>query len=277
MVENEGHFVNKNGQRIYTRAWLPSTEKRALVILLHGLGEHCGRYGHVAAALTGAHFGVLALDHRGHGKSDGPRAAIKNFDDYVADVEQFVESQKAVHPQVPCAIFGHSMGGAIALKCALAFPQHFSAMVVTAPAIKLSGDLAPWLQKVAGVLAAVVPRLPVEKIETAFLSRDPEIVRQYETDPLVFHGKVSARTGAQLLRAGATLSANLHKITLPFWAGQGMADRLIDPVGVQWLYQRAQSTDKTLREYDGLAHEILNEPEKEDILLEIVSWLSERL
>lgn len=277
MLEKESGFVNSRGQHIFSRSWMPETGLHGLIFLLHGLGEHSGRYSHLATVLTNAGFGVLAFDHHGHGKSAGRRADIQKFDHFVDDARQFIEEQSQALPGLPRVILGHSMGGLIALKCALQFHAYFAAMVVTAPAIKVGGDISPFLQKIAGLVATIAPRLPVEKIDTSFISRDPEIVRQYETDPLIFHGKVCARTGARLLAAGAEVAARLHKIELPFWVGHGTADRLIDPQSAQWLHERARSTDKTLRLYDGLAHEILNEPEKHAILQEIVAWLEKRI
>ncbi|MFQ5629221.1 MAG: alpha/beta hydrolase [bacterium] len=272
----EGTFKNRRNQQIFTRSWLPETNIKAIVFLIHGYAEHSGRYAHVADFFTNEQCGVFGLDHHGHGKSEGRRADCLRFDDYIEDGKHFIDQVTAKYPQLPRFIFGHSMGGAIAIKCVLRFPQSFSGLLVTGCAIKISNNVSPFLQKLANLVAAVLPWLPVQSLDAAVISRNPQIVRNYDSDPLVYRGKVRARMGAQLLRASQEITANLEKITIPFWAGHGTSDKLIDPVGSQWLFDRAMSTDKTLRLFDGLYHEILNEPEKEVVLAEMVTWIQKQ-
>jgi alpha-beta hydrolase superfamily lysophospholipase len=274
IVENE--LTNQRKQKLFTKFWLPETDMKAAIFLLHGYAEHSGRYTHVAEALTNENLGVFALDHHGHGRSEGRRADVRRFDDYADDVKLLVDKLSAEYPSLPRFVFGHSMGGAIAIKFILKFPGSVSGMLTTGAAVKISDDISPFLQKIAGFAARILPTLPAENLDASTISRDPEIVRLYENDPLVYRGKIRVRMGAELLRASKEITVNLERITIPFWAGHGTEDKLIDPMGSQWLYDRAKSSDKTFRLYNGLYHEILNEPEKETVLAEMLVWILQR-
>lgn len=280
----EHAFENIDGQNLYSCHWIPDQPVRANLVLLHGYAEHCGRYQHVAARLTAAGISIFAFDQPGHGRSQGRRGDIRSFDTYVDSVKRFIDAISKSRKQVPLFLLGHSMGGAVALMFVIQstggrtfrHSGRVRGLLLSGPMIKLPDTVPPLLQKASGVLARLFPLLPVQPLDARLISRDPEQVRLYDSDPLVYRGRVRARMGYCLLQATSYLHTRLDKIDVPLWIGHGTADRLVDPQGAQWLYDRAASTDKTLRLYPGLYHEILNEPEKDSILNEIADWILKR-
>lgn len=277
MRRSEAFFANSRGQRIFVRHWLPASAPAAVVVLTHGYAEHSGRYEHVATRFAGAGWAVAALDHHGHGHSDGRRADVATIDHYVDDLLQFIRDTRAAFSDLPVVVCGHSMGGAIVLHSALREPASVPRMLLSAPLVKVDENLSPLLQKIAGFVAAVAPLLPVQPLDSQYISRDPAVIAAYDGDPLIYRGRIRARMGAQMLRLCRELEANLAQITTPFWVGHGTADRLVDPKGSQQLYARATSSDKTLRLYDGCYHEILNEPEQHQVLDDMIAWVRQRL
>ena len=277
MTEASGSFGAARHRRIFWRSWTPDdTPARAVVVLVHGLGEHSGRYDHVAARLVGEGYAVHAVDHRGHGRSDGPRAFIEDMDDVVADVDTLVDGAVAAEPDVPVFMLGHSMGGLIALRYALAHQERLAGLILSAALAQLDAVPKP-LELVARTLSVIAPRAPLIAIDSALVSRDPSVVEAYRSDPLVHHGKVPARTAVQLADTVERFPETVGAITVPTLILYGTADGLCTPAGSVMLGERIGAADKTVTAYDGLFHEILNEPERETVLDDIVGWLGARV
>jgi alpha-beta hydrolase superfamily lysophospholipase len=264
------------GRRIFTQSWLPDEPPRALVVIVHGAGEHSDRYRHVAAALVEDGYGVHALDHRGHGRSDGPRALIDRLDHAVTDVDQLVLEAREPHPGVPVFMLAHSMGGTIGLRYAVRHPDRLSGLILSGPLAELAAAPAP-LRIAARVLSAMAPRLPLIAVDSAQVSRDPEVVSAYRSDPLVHHGKLPVRTVAELAKAIDAFPEDVRAITVPTLIIYGTEDALCPPSGSVMLGERIGAEDKTVTPYEGLFHEILNEPERELVLADIRSWLAARV
>jgi acylglycerol lipase len=276
VTEASGSFAGVGGRRIFWRSWIPAETPRGAIVLVHGAGEHSGRYGHVVARLVDDGYAVHACDHRGHGRSDGPRALIEDFDDVVADVDSLVGRATASHPGTPVFMLGHSMGGLIALRYAIAHQERLSGLILSAALAAIESVPKP-LELVGRALSVVAPRTPLIAIDPSLISRDPAVVDAYVADPLVHHGKLPARTAAQLADAVEHFPATVGAITVPTLILHGTADGLCPPGGSEMLAQRIGSTDLTLKVYDGLFHEILNEPEREAVLDDIVAWLAARV
>jgi acylglycerol lipase len=275
VIHATGLLAGVGGRRIFWQSWMPDGEPRALVVIVHGAGEHSDRYVHVADALTADGYGVYALDHRGHGRSAGPRALVDRLDNVVSDLDQLVVQASAEHPAAHVYMLGHSMGGTIALRYALLHQPQLTGLILTGPLAALEGAPAP-LRAIGRVLSVVAPRLPLIAIDPSLVSRDPAVVSAYVADPLVHHGKLPARTAAELAAAIEALPDAVGAITVPTLILYGTADGLCPPAGSQMLGERIGSADKTVKAYDGLFHEILNEPEREVVLTDIGSWLAER-
>lgn len=179
----------RSGLLLHYRAWRPAGTPRATLYLAHGLGEHCGRYELFASGLAAAGVAVVALDHQGHGTSEGDRGHIESLNDVVADVLQLVTTVSPTPPGVPAFLMGHSMGGLIALLAAQSSPGLFTGMVLSAPCLEVDPNIkTPLNVFLARSLSSWLPKLPVQPLTLSQLSTDPEAVRQYTRDPLIYHG-----------------------------------------------------------------------------------------
>jgi acylglycerol lipase len=270
----EGQFAGVKGLEIYWQSWRMQGPARAVVVISHGAGEHSSRYEHVAIRYAGLGYPVYALDHRGHGRSAGPRALIDRLDNAAADLDVLTGLARREHPEVPLFLLGHSLGATIALRYALRHQDKLDGMI-------LSGTLAvidlppPPVRLAAKALSAIAPRLPALSVDPATISRDPREVEAYRTDPLVHHGKLPVRTVAEIADATEAFPEQLGNLTLPLLLVHGSEDRLVSVQGSRMVHERASSEDKTLKIYDGLFHEVLNElPEdRERVLADIAAWL----
>lgn len=269
--------VTSDGTHLHTQYWAPESRPEALVLLVHGYGEHCNRYGGVARAFVAQNVRVYAYDQRGYGRSGGRRAYIDSFETYLDDLEHVLQVVRSQGPDRPLFLFGHSMGGLVALKYVLDRAPSLHGLLLSAPALEINPDLAPLLRRAAQVLGRLWPTLPTTRSPDDAISRDPAVVADAENDPLNYHGRVLARTGAEMLRAGTDTRARLHTLHTPFLVLHGTADSLTNPQWSRTLYHRAPAPDKTLRLYEGLYHEIFHEPEKEEVLNDLADWISARL
>jgi alpha-beta hydrolase superfamily lysophospholipase len=274
---DRGSFETSDGLTLYTQHWTPEGEPAAIVLLVHGYAEHSGRYDHVAETFVDRDAAVYAYDHRGHGRSEGRRAYVDRFEQYLEDLDRFRQHVQSQTPDVPVFLFGHSMGGLVSLLYVLNHAPNLRGLLLSAPAIEVNPDLAPLLRKIAQVLGRLFPTLPTVRSPQGSISRDPAVVEEAENDPLNYHGRTLARTGAELLRAGQAAQSRLHELDTPFLVLHGTADPLATPTWSKRLYERAAATDKTLRLYDGLYHETFNEPERDAVLRDLGTWLGERM
>lgn len=273
MRDAEGSFQGCHARRIVWESWSPAGDQphRGVVTLAHGYGEHMGRYEHVAARLTAAGFQVYALDHHGHGRSEGARGKV-SLADAVTDLDELIVSVAIEHnPGLPQFLLGHSMGGAIALRYAMRFQQRLGGLVVTAPLAAVDGG--PVLQALARALGVIVPWLPVNAVDPALVSRDPAVVQAYVADPLNYHGRISASVAREFILNTRSLPQDVRAITLPTLLLWGDHDRLCPPRGSEAVAAKIGSEDLTTKAYPGLVHEIMNEPEQAQVLDDIVAWL----
>jgi alpha-beta hydrolase superfamily lysophospholipase len=268
-------FSGVGGTTIEYDVYEPDGPPKGLLLVAHGLGEHRGRYRHVAERFTALGLRVAVLDHRGHGKSGGPRCDTRDVSEFTADLETL--RTLTLVDGAPTYLLGHSMGGLIALDYALDHQADLSALILSGPLVLPGEDQPPWLVGIAKVLGKVVPTLGTLALDPKSVSRDPQVVEAYENDPLNFHGKVKAGTGAALLSRLQTFPSRLPSLTLPLLVMHGEKDKLTNPEGSKLVNELAGSSDKTLKIYDGLFHEIFNEPEQDQVLSDTTSWLSERM
>lgn len=274
MEHVEGHFAGAKGLQIYWQAWQDSVPTRAAVVISHGAGEHSGRYERLASHLAGLGYPVHAVDHRGHGRSQGRRALVDRLDNAAADLDVVVDLAARAHPDVPLFLLGHSLGGAIALRYALQHQDKLDGLILSGPVAVIDLPPAP-VRAAVRALSAVAPQLPVLAVDPATISRDAGEVDAYRTDPLVHHGKLPLRTVSEIASATEAFPEQVPSLTLPLLLVHGSEDRLAPVQGSRMVHERASSEDKTLHVYDGLFHEVLNElPEdRERVLADIVAWL----
>jgi alpha-beta hydrolase superfamily lysophospholipase len=269
-------FSGEGGVEIHTKAWPAPGDPRATVVIAHGGGEHSGRYRHVAGRLNSEGYSVFALDHRGHGLSAGKRGLLDRLGRVVADLGTAVGLARAELSGKPLFLLGHSTGGCIALQYALEQPQTLDGLVLTAP-LAMLGTASPLEMALARAVSKVAPGLGVFKVDASTVSRDPEVVRAYDEDPLVIHGKLAARTITELAAVIDRFPARVGELRLPLLVMIGTADVLVPPDAGRMVHAGAGSADKRLIEYEGLYHEILNEPEQEKVMDDLVAWLDSHL
>ena len=275
MKHRDMEFPGCGDVRLYGQAWLPDDVPQVLLVVSHGLAEHGGRYAAVAAELVDRNCAVYALDHRGHGRSGGPRANIERFEYVVSDLGTFIGRAQRQHPGVPVVLLGHSMGGAIALACALRYEDVLRALVLSAPALAPPESPGAVRRLALRAASAWRPDAGVLQLQSAYVSRDPEVVRAYERDPHVFRGSIPARTVAELLDGMELVGLHAPDLQLPVLVQHGTADRLVPLAAVQPVYQRlGLQKRRTVRLYEGLYHEVYNEPERDRVFRDLVNWLA---
>ena len=267
-----GELEGSKGLTLYWQAWLSEETLKAVVILAHGLAEHSGRYGHVAEHLVAHGYAVYALDHRGHGHSQCRRAQVGRMAYVVDDLHRFAAQVRSDQPGKALFLLGHSMGGGIALAYALEYQDELKGLVLSGPAVVIEG-VSPLQARAVRILSAVAPSLPLLKLDGTAVSRDPEVVRAYDSDPLNYRGKIPVRTVAEMMRGAERLPDKLRSLRLPVLLLQGTEDRLVPASASRLVHDRASSPDKTLRLYDGLYHEVFNEPERDQVLADLSDWL----
>lgn len=273
----EGKFKGVRNAQIYYQGWLPEGEVKAVLLVVHGLGEHSGRYGNVVNHFVPLGYAVYALDHLGHGKSEGGREEIERFSDYTDTLTAYYEMVKGWQAGKPIFILGHSMGGLITSYYLLDHQNKFKGAVISAPAIKVSDSISQTTITMGKIFSVLAPKMGVLALDPSGVSSDPQVVEAYVNDPLVFHGKTPARLAAEMLSAMQRVTAEMGQIRLPLLVIQGGQDKLVDPGGAQMLYEQASATDKTLKIYPALYHEVLNEPERAMVLKDVETWLEAHL
>ncbi len=277
MNHSDGYFKNSTNAKLYYQAWLPDGEAKAVLFIVHGLGEHCGRYMNVVNHFVPLGYAAYGMDHIGHGKSDGEREVISRFEDFTEPLTIYYNMVKSWQPGKPVFIIGHSLGGLISCYYLLDNQDKFRGAVISAASIKVPSNISSTTILMGKVLSAIAPKAGLLALDATGVSRDPAVVAAYVGDPLVFHGKTPARLAAEMLRAMKRVTAEVAKINLPFMVVQGNADKLVDPDGTQLLYDQAKSKDKTIKRYEGLYHEVFNEPEHELVLTDVENWIAAHL
>jgi alpha-beta hydrolase superfamily lysophospholipase len=277
MKHIDGHFKGVGNANIYYQAWLPDGNIKAILFLVHGLGEYCGRFTNHVNHFVPLGYAIYGLDHLGHGKSDGEREVIERFADYTEPLTRYYQMVNGRHPGKPVFIFGHSMGGLITCSYLIEHQAEFKGAILSAPAIKVSDSISQFTITLGKIFSRIAPKAGVISLDPSAISRDPGVVEAYINDPLIFHGRTPARLAAEILKAMMRVSAQAEKITLPLIIVQGSKDKIVDPQGSHMLYNKAGSTDKTLKVYEGLYHEIHNEPERSIMFKDVEDWLAARV
>ncbi len=249
------------------------------VFIAHGYAEHCGRYRDLARALNNAGFNAIGIDHRGHGESEGSRADVPRFEIFCEELLSLIheETGSRSRRKGKVILLGHSMGGAIAASFACRYQDELDGLILSGAAIRNEGGASPALRLIARILGSVAPQLPVKPFDADGISKDPAVVAAYKADPLVYTGGMKARMGREMLRvSGLTGEKELSGIRIPLLIMHGGSDRLVDPECSRLLERAAGSADKTLMVFEGLFHEIFNEPEKEEVYKTTIQWLEKR-
>ena len=271
----EGSFEGVDGVKIFTREWKPAGEPRGVVVISHGLNAHSGLYQWAAQQFTSNGLAVYALDHRGRGRSEGERFFVQKFADWTEDLATFIDIVKTRKLGLPVFLLGHSAGGVIACGYALERQEELAGLIcedfayqVPAPAVAMA---------LLRGLSYVAPHAHVFKLKNEDFSRDPAVVAAMNADPLIANESQPSETIAELARADELLEKSFPLITLPLLILHGTADKVTKPSGSREFYERAGSSDKTLKLYDGHFHDLLADLGKQQVMADIQAWIDAHL
>ena len=270
-----------DGFKLFRQTWLPPGPPKRVLVIQHGLGEHSGRYGNVLQAFERSETAVFALDARGHGRSEGKRGHVDQFQLYIDDLADLVGVARAETGFSKVFLLGHSLGGVIALQYALqgTNQENLVGLAISSAGLVPCMDMTKRIKKFVGtLLASVAPATTVEAgLDLNFLSHDKEVIKAYKADPLV-HGKVSFQMATNLFSLGEVIYGKAALLRIPTYVFHGTEDGIVDPAGSQRLFDGLTMRDKTLKLFQGLYHETMNEasPHKEEVLADLKSWILKR-
>lgn len=270
-----GAFTGVANTPIFYQKWLPETgPTRGVVMVVHGLGEHGGRYANLVERLLPEGYAVYAADHQGFGRSGGLRGHVNRFRDYAEDIHRLNALVRSEQPGQPLAVFGHSMGGLISLDYAQTYPEDAECWIITAPGLR--AETSPLLVLLMRTMNLLRPTFSLQRPGGGEISRDPEEVRRFAEDPL-FVPVSTARWAVEILAAQKRVIARAASVPGPLLMLQGTGDTIVVPAATQEFFERVATPDKTLLLYDGYYHELHNDIGKEKPLGDVVEWLNARM
>ena len=265
-----------DGIELHERRWLPESGCRAVVCLVHGLGEHSGRYRHVGEAFAGKGIGVYTYDSRGHGRSGGRRSHTPSYDALLDDVGLLIATAQAEQPGVLLFLYGHSLGGALVINHVLRRESPVRGAIASAPALRPGFEPPGWKLAIGRLAARLWPTLRLaSELDPTAISRDPAVVEQYLNDPLM-NRSLTAALGIAVIEEGERALAEAHTLSVPLLLMHGTGDRLTD-VEASRTFAAAAGDLCTLRLFDGLYHEPHNEPEKADVFECVFDWIDDQV
>lgn len=271
----EGHFEGTGGLKLFYQSWHPDGKHKAVLVFVHGICEHSGRYQNLVKPLTEKGYALYGMDLRGHGRSEGSlNCHINAWEEFRSDLDAFLKMVSSVETGKPLFLLGHSLGSLIVLDYLLMNnPLFLKGVMISGAAIEPAGVAKPYLVQIARFLSAVAPKVSLKlKIDAQGLSRDPQVLKEREEDPLV-HDRASVRFGTEALDRIEWIKAHLSKLKTPILLVHGGADRLNLPEGSQRIYDECAATDKELYIHPGGFHEPHNDFGHEEVAKAYVKWL----
>lgn len=272
------NFQSKDRLNLFGRAWISQNpQPQGLLYLVHGLGEHSGRYADIADVFNQSGYHLLGFDLRGHGLSEGPRGHTPDYDHLLDDIQTFMQqSQEKFQFDLPEFLYGHSLGGNLALNFGLQRSPQLYGMIVTSPLLQTAFEPPKTKLFAARILSRIMPALTLKsELETEALSRDQAIVDAYKNDPYV-HDKLSARLGFEMLQQGDKALENASHWKLPLLLMHGTGDRICScPASEEFAQAAGESVDLVL--WEDNYHELHNDLEKEKVISKMIQWLDKHI
>jgi len=279
MKSFETTFGSPDGVTFQISGWEPEKNPKAVVALVHGLGEHVGRYAHIAQALTEAGYAFVGFDLRGHGRSGGARGHFPSLDAAMQDIRSFFRFIVTRYPELPHFLYGHSLGGLLSLTYALQYSNGLKGVIASGAGLRTALHEQKAKVAMVNLLGMVVPTMTIPSgLQITDISRDPEVVKVYDNDPLV-HDKTSLGFGKAAFTAIDLCFARARDFTPPLLLMHGKADRLTYPCGSEEFagLVHEKNHDVTLKLWDDMYHEVHNEPEKAEVFRFMIEWLDNHL
>jgi len=268
----ESTLQTNDGLQLFVREWHPEIEPLAIVCLLHGKGEHSGRYPNLASALNNTGYILLTFDLRGHGKSQGKRGHAPSYKSLMDDISKILDLASSRYPKLPCFLYGHSMGGNLVINYVLRCKPKLAGVIATGPWLKLSFRIPLWKIIIGKIMYNILPSFAMTNTMTnQYLSRDSKVIRAYNKDPLV-HNRISVRLAVDIIYNGEWALEHADKFSLPLLIMHGGADCLTSPEASRKFSENVAS-DCTYKLWEGLYHEIHNEPEQKEVFEFLIKWI----
>ncbi len=263
-----------DGVNLFAQSWKAENDQKKLVILIHGLGEHCSRYDHWARYFNEKGYSVISMDLHGHGRSEGKRGHIKSLDVLLDDIDLLFKKSEEIFPGYKKILYGHSMGGTLVLNHIIRRNRPVDAVIVTSPWLKLYNEPSPIILAITKFLKKILPALTISnQLKPEQISHDPEIVRDYERDPLN-HDRISLKMFHEIYQAGYHALRNVYKINSPFLIMHGTADTITSPkASADYVLNTNKRT--SLKLWQNQYHELQNEFIKAEVHAHIITWLEE--
>jgi alpha-beta hydrolase superfamily lysophospholipase len=276
MQHREASFRTPDGLDLYLQDWRPETQAKAVLAIVHGFGEHSGRYKNVVDYFVPRGYTVSSFDLRGHGRSPGARGAIKSWSEYREDVRAFLRTVTEQEPGKPLFLYGHSLGGEIVLDYALHYPEGLRGVIASGPLLGPPG-VSPLLQQISRIMSKIAPAMAMDsKLDATLISRNPAVVKAYVEDPLV-HSIATARLGTEISNTAAWIQAHAGDLRLPLLILHGQNDRLVNPEDSRRFFQNVTVADKQRIEYPGGFHEPHNDTDYPKVMADIERWVVKHL
>jgi alpha-beta hydrolase superfamily lysophospholipase len=273
----EGTFTGFDDLPLYYQAWLPvNCPARAVLINLHGLGDHSSLYPSIAAHFPGRGIAVYAYDMRGNGRSPGQRAYLRHWGEYRGDLHAFVNKVREWEGQLPVFLLGNSLGGLVVLDFGLHHPEGLAGIIAAAPPLGEVG-VPPYLMALGRIMSRIWPRFSLEVgMDLSGLARDPTVIQNVVADPL-FHRRGTARLSTEVTRAMAGVHSRAAELSVPLLMLHGSADRMVPPDGSREFFSKVRTADRKFQEYPGAYHALFADANQREVLEDVDRWLEARI
>ena len=271
-----GTLPGSTGETLFTQRWIPEAPSRGNLLVIPGLGEHSGRFIPLVNALVPLGYSLFSWDHPGHGRSEGTPGHIDHFAELLDPALSFLGRIIEEDPLVPTFIFGHSLGGLLAVRLCQEKQPDLAGVILSSPSFSVPENISPLTLFLGGLTARFFPRLPLSRLDPEMLSRDPEVVSAYREDPLVYTGAYTVRLGMTLLNEIERAFQEADRFQLPLLTLIGEQDQISLPEDSRRFHEQAGSKEKTLISYPEDHHELINEPDHQAVLADIAGWMDDR-
>jgi alpha-beta hydrolase superfamily lysophospholipase len=276
VTHSDTQWLASDGTKMHAVRWSPDVPPKMMVCIIHGLGEHSGRYAHMAEYYASFGVEVVSFDLRGHGKSGGQRGHCDDFQQLIRDIDRFLNQVSKVDLDTPCFIYGHSLGATLVLQYALTHPGKFKGVIVSSPMLKPAFEPPKWKVILGRKIQSIWPTLSLfNEVDINTLSRDKDVLRKHEEDPLT-HDRISARLGTQMLEAGEQLLKDVSPVSFPLLMMHGDDDKLTSYKATT-LFSTGAGDLCTLKIWEGFYHELHHEPKKEEVYNYCLGWMERQL
>jgi acylglycerol lipase len=266
-----------DGMCLQAYEWKPTQPPRGIVVVVHGIRDHATRYSQLADALASSGLIVYAQDMRGHGNSGGDRQRWESIEQIVEDVDLLAKEARRRNPNIPTFLYGHSLGGLVSTRYALAHQPEMGGLVLSGAALKLLPGISGAEKTAARVFGTLLPGLQVQAVDDTQFVRTAAAKAEFAADSLIDHSKLPARSAASALNAIESVSAEFTRLTLPLLIFHGTQDFATNVEGSKELHAQASSTDKTLKLMEGVSHDLLHEPEAATVIETTSRWIGAHL